>query len=64
MTLGLMSQQAWVAGLALGAGAIGGSYFAKQQFVKISAAQFKIGVLAMMTISGVVMLIDALYQLL
>ncbi len=64
MTLGVMSQQAWVAGLALGAGAIGGSYLAKRQFVKISAAQFKMGVLAMMTISGVVMLIDALQQLL
>lgn len=64
MTLGVMSQQAWVAGLALGAGAIGGSYLAKRQFVKISAAQFKMGVLAMMTISGVVMLVDALRQLL
>lgn len=63
ITLGIMSQQAWVAGLALGAGAIGGSYLAKRQFVKISAAQFRIGVLAMMTISGVVMLIDALRRL-
>lgn len=64
MSLGIMSQQAWLAGAALGTGAIIGAYLAKRQFVRISAAQFKMGVLIMMTISGVVMLIDALRRLL
>lgn len=64
MTLGIMSRQAWLAGLMLGCGAIVGSYLAKRQFVKITAAQFRVGVLAMMTLSGVVMLVDALRRLL
>ncbi len=64
MSLGIMSQQAWLAGLALGFGAIGGSYFAKRQLVRITATQFRLGVLIMMTISGLVMLADALRRLL
>ncbi len=63
MSLGIMSNQAWLAGVALGVGAIAGAYFAKRQFVKISAAQFRMGVLLMMTVSGVVMLADAIRRL-
>ncbi len=64
ISLGIMSQQAWLAGLALGSGAIFGAYLAKQQLLKISPAQFRMGVLMMMTISGIVMLVDALRRLL
>lgn len=64
MSLGLMTDQAWVAGFALGSGAIIGAYFAKKQLVKMTATQFRKGVLIMMTISGVVMLADAMRRLL
>ena len=63
ISLGLMSGQAWLAGLALGAGAIIGAWLAKRQFANISAAQFRYGVIAMMTLSGVVMLLDAVRRL-
>lgn len=63
ITLGLMSQQAWLAGVALGVGAVTGAWLAKKQFAHITAQQFRRYVIAMMTISGLVMLIDAVRRL-
>ena len=60
VSLGLMSQNAWLAGLALGVGAVIGAWLAKKRFSHITVQQFRVYMIAMMTISGLVMLIDAM----
>lgn len=61
---GLLNSQLWVYGLVLGLGASLGNFFGKKILFKMSKLSFRRWVIALMVISGVVLLFKALPELL
>jgi uncharacterized membrane protein YfcA len=61
---GLLSPELWVYGITLGLGASLGNYFGKKILLKMSKLSFRRWVIALMVISGVVLLVKAIPALL
>ncbi|MEZ4817998.1 MAG: sulfite exporter TauE/SafE family protein [Flavobacteriaceae bacterium] len=59
---GLLSKELWMYGIALGLGASLGNYFGKRILKKMSKRSFKRWVISMMVVSGLVMLIKAIWE--
>lgn len=61
---GLLSKELWIYGIALGLGASLGNYFGKKILKKMSKLSFRRWVISIMVISGFVLLIKAVFEIL